>query len=540
MPEITAHVALVLHAHLPYVRHPEHEDPLEERWLFEAVVECYLPLLDVLEGWERDGLDYRLTLSLSPPLLAMLADPLLRERTARHLRRRVELAERELTRTRWLPQFAPLARHYHERMARALEAYEGRWGRDLAAAFAGFAAGGRLELITSSATHAFLPLLQHEPRAVRAQIGIGLDAAREAFGLRPRGIWSPECGYYPGLDQTLVEEGIGYTILDAHALLQARRAPRRGVFWPVRTPAGLVVFGRDIESSREVWSGHVGYPGDPWYREFYRDIGYDLEYDYILPYIHESGRRMDTGFKYHRVTGRVNLADKQPYEPERAAERVQAHAEDFLEKRRAQAERLRPWLDRPPLITAPYDAELFGHWWYEGPQWLDAVMRRLAQPDGEVRPTTPGAWLAGHVETLEEVAPQYSSWGMGGYAETWLDASNAWLYPRLHRATREMVALAGEHAGRAEETTRRVLAQMARELLLAQSSDWAFILRTGTVAEYARKRIEGHLEAFEKLCREVKQGAVDPHELARLEQATPIFPRLDVGRFAGGGSEGGR
>jgi len=504
---------------------------MEERWLYEAISESYLPLLKLMEDWERDGVDFRLTLSLSPPLLSMLADALLQERFMKQLDKLLTLAESEVTRTQWLPRLQPAARHYRDRFWEYREAYETQYKRDLIGAFAHFQEGGRLELLTSSATHAFLPLMQHQKAAVRAQIQIGTQTFARFFGHPPRGFWNAECGYYPGLDGLFQEAGVPYFFLDAHGILQAAPRPRQGIYAPVACPSGVAAFGRDVESSRAVWNAEVGYPSDPVYRDFYRDLGYDAEFDYIAPYIHESGQRVATGIKYHRVTGPVPLSRKDLYDIDAAWRKAAEHAEDFVRQREAHARELSQGMDRPPIIVSPYDAELFGHWWYEGPVFLDQVMRRLCAAPEAVRPVTPSQYLAEYPDN-QTVAPVYSSWGEGGYAEVWLNPSNDWIYRYLHAAADRMVEVARRLGGTTDPALRRALNQMARELLLAQSSDWAFIMRMGTVVDYAVNRTKEHLENFNRLLEQINAVAIDEPWLSQLEARHNIFPHLQFEVFA--------
>lgn len=533
-----AAIALVLHAHLPWVRHPEHADPLEERWLHEAVAECYLPLLDVLDAWTRDAVPFRLALSLSPTLLAMLDDPLLRERIGRRLEALVELGRRETRRARGTPFERAVLAH-----AARFEAADRRWRiarGDLPTAFAEFRAAG-LELFTSSATHAFLPLLSSDPPSVRAQIAVGARALRRLGGRASAddapGFWSPECGYFPGLEADVTRAGFGHLFLDAHGLVGGEPPPRRGVFAPCRMPAGGFAFARDPVASREVWDARSGYPGDGRYREFHRDIGFDLPFEQVAPWIHESGLRIATGFKLHRVTGRdVPLGEKAPYDPDEAARAVAEHAGRFVRRRMATARELAGLLDRPPLFVAPFDAELFGHWWFEGPAWLDATMRRIAATEG-VRAVAPREALReldpGAIQT---VAPIYSSWGEGGFADVWLDASCEWIWRELDACSRAFRAAAGRHAGTADPLARRALDQAARELLLAQASDWPFMIRMRTTPEYAEHRVREHLAATRDLCRGIDAAiASGPRSDAATdlaarttarEAAHPIFADL--------------
>jgi len=268
----TGYVAIVLHAHLPYVRHPENRHHLEEVWLFEAITDTYLPLLATMEGWVRDGVSFALTLSLTPTLTGMLADPLLQERYVEHLERSTALCHHQMRRDAGPESVRALAAMYKERFEGARDAFLRRYRRDLLGAFRGFTDHG-LELMASAATHGFLPLMEPNGDAVRAQIRAGVDHHRMTFGETPKGFWLPECAYWPGHARYIAAEGVRYTITDTHGVTHAVPRPRYAVYAPVYTPSGLAVFGRDGESSKQVWSATEGYPGDPEYREFYRDVG---------------------------------------------------------------------------------------------------------------------------------------------------------------------------------------------------------------------------------------------------------------------------
>ena len=267
------YLALVLHAHLPYVRHPEHPRFLEEHWLFEAITDCYLPLIDVLR--DRAGLDPEpcLTLSLSPTLIAMLGDPLLQARYRDYLDRRARLCEAEVSRHRDEPRLRALAQGYRDDLRRLAALYLDGLGGDLVRAFADLEAAGLVELMTTAATHGYLPLLRTRPEAVRAQLRVGQDAFRAAFGHRSRGLWLPECGYYEGLEAEIAAAGFDYFVVDTHGLLGARPPPPMGVRAPLAVGAGVACFGRDPDSAREIWSPTEGFPGHPDYREYHSDIG---------------------------------------------------------------------------------------------------------------------------------------------------------------------------------------------------------------------------------------------------------------------------
>jgi 1,4-alpha-glucan branching enzyme len=516
------YLSVVLHAHLPFVRHPEHEKFLEENWLFEAITETYIPLLLIFESWQRSGLVARLTLSLTPTLCSMLMDPLLQGRYRRHLAELLDLTEKEIHRTHWEKRFNELALFYHRRLATARDFYES-CGGDLVGQFGDCQERGQLEIITSAATHALLPLLNRHPPSLRAQLLVARDHYCECFGCAPRGIWLPECAYAEGLETVLHEAGICWFIVDAHGLLNANPRPRYALFAPILGENGVAAFGRDVDSARQVWSRQEGYPGDPRYRDFYRDVGFDLDYDYTKPYLAASDRRSFTGIKYHRITGAG--PEKQVYDRVQALQAVDGHATHFLEARRTQIARLAEILDRPPVLVAPYDAELFGHWWYEGPEFLDYFVRKACYDQDVFTLITPGDYLDRH-PTNQVAIPSASSWGEGGYWDVWLNEQNEWIFRHLGGAQQHMTELVSG-IPQPDPFQERALKQAARELMLAQASDWPFILRTGTSPGYASKRVKDHLQRFNTLYQQLNNRTLDELYLKDIEGKDNIFPDLN-------------
>src|SRR5215211_5035945 len=521
------YLSLVLHAHLPFVRHPEHERFLEENWLYEAITETYLPLVQIMDGWLRDGMDTRLTLTLTPTLCSMLLDPLLQERYVRHLEGLIELSEREIHRTYWDKSYQPLAWVYHHRFVSLRETYHS-FGRNVVGAFRKFQEAGKLEIITSAATHALLPLLASHPPSVRAQILVARDHYRSCFGRDPRGIWLPECAYVDGVEKVLQEANIRWFITDTHGVLHANPRPRYGVFGPVFTRNGIAAFGRDLDSARQVWSKHEGYPGDPRYRDFYRDIGFDLDYDYVKPYLPGGGVRSFTGIKYHAITG--DAPEKKVYDRSAALEAAAQHAGHFLQQRMEQVQKVSGIIQRVPHLLSPYDAELFGHWWYEGPEFLDYFVRKTHYDQDVIKLTTPWDYLRGN-PTQQVATPSASSWGDEGYWKVWLNEKNEWIYPHLDMAQERMTQLAQKFP-KASGITLRALKQAGRELLLAQASDWPFILRTGTSPDYAKRRVSEHILRFLALHEQLTTTKVDERWLGEVEAADNIFPDVDYRYWA--------
>ncbi len=514
---------LQLHAHLPYVRHPEFPDFLEEDWLYEAISETYLPLLSVFEGFVRDGVDFRLTMTITPSLANMLADPLLQSRYYERLNKHIEFAQKEIWRTKNLPEFQPPAQMYEKHFNECKRLWE-KYNGNILTGFKNLQDMGKIEIITCCATHGFLPLMNNE-KAQRAQIRVAVADYERHFGRKPLGIWLAECAYYPGIDKILKEEGIRFFFLEAHGILYGTPRPKYGVFAPVYCPSGVAAFSRDMETAHQVWSAESGYPGDPDYREFYRDLGYDLEYEYVKPYLHDDGVRRNVGIKYHRITGKVPLSDKQAYNPEWARNKAAEHAGNFLFNRVKQVEYLSEILGRPPLVVSMYDAELFGHWWFEGPDFINYLFRKMHFDQDTIKPLTPVEYLD-KFPVNQVLTPAASSWGDKGYYEVWLNSSNDYIYRHLHKAAERMVELA-EKFPKASGVLERALNQSARELLLAQSSDWAFIMTTGTMVDYAEKRTKDHIINFTNLYNQINGNSIDEGYLKDLESKNNIFPKIN-------------
>ena len=528
MPQ--GYFSLVLHAHLPFVRHPEYPEFLEEDWFYEAITEVYLPIIFILQNLHEAGAKPRLAMNVSPPLCEMLADPLLESRYTRHLENLLELAKKEFDRTQQeAPEFGEAASMYVDNLSASLDLWNNRYNRNLINAFRELQDEGVLEIITCCATHGFLPLIS-TPEARRAQIEVAVNNYQKHFHRRPRGIWLAECAYEPGVEELLKEYGIEYFISDTHAILYGDPRPRFGVHAPVVCPNGVAVFARDVETSQQVWSAEVGYPGNDLYREFYRDIGWDAEFEYLKPHLHADGTRRHLGLKYHRITGKkVPQNQKAPYRPSLAREKVGENAMHFIGERMKQARMLRQTFDgHVPLVISPYDAELFGHWWFEGPQFIDFFFRKLHWDQDEIEAITPGDFLDTRA-AIQIQQPTASSWGEAGYFKVWLNEGNSWMYPYQHDAERRMTEYADRFSSPSELQS-RILNQMARELLLAQSSDWAFQIYQGTTVEYSSRRFQSHIHRFNLLAEMLDASEMSENQfelLAEIESRDTIFQEID-------------
>ena len=522
-------VHLLLHAHLPFVREPSYDRFLEENWFFEAMAETYLPIIQMLNRLEEKGVPGTLNFSVSSALLAMLTDRSLLDKFSNHLHKQLELLEREKVRLQSDSERMEVVNFYYRRQIALINTWERDCGCEIIPSLKRLEQISKINLLTCVGTHPFLPAYQSDVDAIRLQLKITVRAFEEAFGKKPRGLWLPECGYFEGLDAILAEYGFQYFFLETHGVLLAKPAPKYGVFAPIKTPAGLYCFGREQSSSMEVWSRKTGYPGHPEYREFFKDIAHERESDYLGDYFLAAGAHIETGLKYYRITG---SEDKKVYRPWNALRLVEDHARLFVANREETVSNLLSKMDGNKVaILCPYDAELFGHWWFEGPLFIEKMFERAASSNivemaslEDSVPTSPT--FAGNIADADVHAPIFSSWGEGGFGEVWMNDAVAFQYPLFFKMRGMMNNLKKRiECGTGKPATmKRFLAQMARELVLFQASDWAFMIHNHSAEDYARARLSGHYDNVCKLYADAVKAKPDTRLLKTLEQKNNLFP----------------
>lgn len=544
--------AFVLHSHLPYVRGAGRW-PHGEEWVHEAILGTYLPLLVTLHDLRASGVHFRLTIGLTPTLIEQLADRDIDRRFVEYADdqiRRADRDEREHGADGRMGR-ARLARFYGETYRSLRDAYLARFSRDLVGAFADLVRSGHIEVLTSAATHGYLPLLARS--SVDGQLAVGRASTRRLLGVEPTGIWLPECAYAPGLEEALEAHGLTHFFTDANLLLGQEATPagtrrrwgerfrsggaaggveRRGgvaVMAPEHEPppethraeidlfrpylvgaSSVAAIARHPEVSGQVWSAIHGYPGDPFYREFHR-------------------KDDRSGLRYWRVTDvNIGLGFKDEYAVHLAAERVQAHAEHFVGVVRGALAARRARTGSPGLLVTTFDSELFGHWWFEGVDWLAEVLRRLAASDGP-RTTTIAEHLVAH-PPRERITLREGSWGKDNDHSTWLDPSTAWMWTEIERMEARFAELRRDVP--TDPFRARAARQAARELLLAQSSDWPFLATTGQAVDYGIERFRSHEMRFHRACELARRGTADDEvELRSLERADDPFPDIDMAAF---------
>jgi 1,4-alpha-glucan branching enzyme len=568
----------VLHSHLPYARLAGRW-PHGEEWLHEAACETYIPLLQTLYDLKDAGIRFRLTLGITPILGAQLADPDVLQHFDEYLDQKIAAARRDMDYYEGKPidisgilggsavvegrpnpadpHLRYLAEWYKNGFESIKKAFNQRFNRDIIGAFRRLQEDGYIEIITSAATHAYLPLMSRDS-TLNAQIKAGLASYERLFGRKPTAMWLPECAYRPayvasdgrkrpGLEDWLARHGLKvffsetHTITGGHpvgiaagdvlgpygdikrryvlpaAATQPERAATTYQAYYVADAlqngehSGVAVIGRNNRTVQQVWSADWGYPGDFDYREFHKKAG-------------------TSGLQYWRVTGvKVELGKKDYYHPDWADYKIDQHAEHYAH---LAGDLLRDYHHQSGsfgIIAANYDTELFGHWWYEGVTWLGKVLRHLVEnPDVEL--TTASAYISKHPPQTALNLPE-SSWGAGGAHFVWDNGETHWMWQPIHEAEARMEALVMAFPNPTpQEAT--VLAQAAREVLLMQSSDWAFLVTTGQAREYATQRFTSHLERFNALALGLEGKSPNVNLAEEYYQLDKVFPEIDYRWFA--------
>lgn len=534
--------------------------PHGEEWVHEAMSETYLPLLNALYDLREEGSKYRITVSVTPILAEQLGDPLIVEHFETYAQERATWAAADIERfsDAGNDRMEALASYYHEWYASTLRAFRNRFNRDVLGSLKTLQDDGYVEISTSAATHGYLPLLSRDSSIV-GQLRTGIRSYEKAFGKKPTAIWLPECAYRPArpgdsqedgigrpaIETYLKEQGIKVFFSETHTVeggrpvgkaageaigpygevfrrfevdqtgdLQDEPGTTYKAYWVGEAPGDVAVLARNNRTSQQVWSGTFGYPGDAAYREFHRKDGV-------------------SGMQYWAIgEPGTDLGDKPPYDPALAQERVSSHADHFAHLVAEQLADYKNSTGTAGVIASNYDTELFGHWWFEGVDWLKGVLRRLANDDS--------VDLLSATEIVEQYEPDRvaelpeSSWGAGGNHFTWMNVETEWMWPIIHDAEKRMEALVEAYPD-ASGDRKRLLDQAARELLLLESSDWPFLVTTGQAKEYATKRFREHVERFEEMAAAAESESIAPEALNRLQslenQDNP-FDSIDYRDFA--------
>jgi 1,4-alpha-glucan branching enzyme len=560
-PKPSGYVTFVLHSHLPYVVH-HGTWPHGLDWLHEAAAETYLPMLRMFAELQQGGTPLKANVNLSPILLEQLNHPTFKEEFPIYVQRKVEAAKKDEQDfvAQGEDHFARVAVFWQEFFQRALDDFEGL-NRDIITGFKRFYDSGDIEIITCGATHGYFPLLGTDA-SIRAQVRLGVATHERFFGRTPKGIWLPECGYRPGglwsppvsmngasrpkapylrdgVEQILAENGIQFFFVDTHLVeTNVRFSPyeliagdvpvaleeevdgkhpslyRPYYAGPRRRGSQAAFFTRDPKTGVQVWSGDHGYPGDAVYLDFHK-------------------KRWPGGHRYWQVTHpRVDLGGKTAYYPHEAENRTLAHAEHFVDITCGVLGSEPKNGGAPPILCAPFDAELFGHWWFEGVTWLKNIAKKYADPGCPIKLVTCAEYLQ-QSQPHGYLVLDEGSWGKNGTNEVWFNPENAWTWKHIYPAEQAVVQMAESGRWKDSPQAERLATQLCRELLLLESSDWQFLITTEHARDYAEKRFNTHLEQFRALLdcwrRYESTGELSAealHRLEEIEQRDSVFPEL--------------
>jgi 1,4-alpha-glucan branching enzyme len=538
---------LVLHSHLPYCRKAG-VWPFGEEWVFEAMAETYIPLLDIIDYLDDKNALGSFTVGFTPVLLDQLQDPYMLLRFDEYLETKIAAAETDIARfgaeSEWRLQ--ELAKFYRDRYEGIRSSFHLRYNGDLVNAFKNLQDRGLVQILAGAATHAYLPLLSTES-SIYSQLKLGHDVYVNSFGRPPQGIWLPECGYRPpsessSVDRALKDLGYSCFVVDAHAIEggapidvysdrvlrkpEARSSAAKRDYTAylsyLVSGSNIAVLGRNQRTALQVWSSEWGYPGDGDYREFHR-------------------RDPVSGFNYWKVTSRlVDISAKEVYAPDVALGRAKEHANHFVGLVERLLLEFNEDTGRRGVIVAPFDVELFGHWWLEGLDWLRWTLEGLSKsPHIEVLSAS------GYLEKYppyEEIDLLESSWGLGGGHYIWDNDSTNWMWQEIHNAEKEIEDMTLKVSCRERKRDDnaslrdRLLKQVAREALLLESSDWPFLVTTEQARDYGERRFLEHKYRFERLAHALAEDVISPdivNYLEQLESIDAVFPEIDFTVFTG-------
>lgn len=519
-------ICMVFHAHLPFVREFNTSDDLdhtaEESWFFDALSETYIPLLQAFDRLESSRIPFRLGLSISPLLCHLLSDELLLNKYLAYTGRQIEFGRQEIERTANSGDLHNLAKMYLDRIIDQRITFTERYECNILKVIDVYRSKGKIEILAGPATHAFLPFYS-PPEAIQAQIETALPCYRRYFGGCPGGFWLPELGWNTALESYLRAYNFSYTIVNTHGLIYGNPPPLKGSFYPVKTPGGIFVYGRDFYASKEMENAAA----DETFRDNNRDAGYELSPEEIGQFLNKEGERHSTGYKYWQ---RKNAQENAVYCPQAAAKKTANYAKTFLENRLKRLSEAAKHMNETPVSLCAYNADDFGRYWYEGTQFIEELFRQAVSYP-KLKFVMPGEYLYKQdMSTFQVSTPEFSSWGFNGYGETWLDSSNDWMYRHIARSTERMIELA-ERFPNETGIKERTLNQAAREILLAQCSDWAKQLYRQDSACYARNKVENSLRNFTTIYEALGSSYISTEWLTSLERRHNVFPDINYRVF---------
>jgi len=525
---VLGYFGLVLHGHMPWCK-KSGVWPAGEQWYTEAALETYIPMLNVLRNLKQKEIKTAITVNITPILAELMADDYMKGKFEEYVEDLIKRANKDINRFENHPHKKRIAQNYLENFKNVLDSFYHNYYRDLLGSFKWLQDEGMIELITSAATHGFLPLFEHDS-GIFSQIQLGVDTYKKYFNRDPKGFWLPECAYRPkeikngqlreSIDYWLNNSGIEYFFVDAHGILTAEMIEQKNNIglhtnFGYKLKTGVSVFGRNKKTSRQVWDAKIGYPGDEYYKEFHK-------------------KDSESGLNYWRITGKeVDTGNKELYDIEKAEQKVKQHAYNFLDLVIQESKEFLAQYNVNGIIVSPYDFELFGHWWSEGIDWLEKLFELIYFND-QVDMITISEFSKKYNDKFSTIKMKESTWGAGGHFQVWDDKEHRWIWPYINSSVKEFENVLS-NIQNPNENEYRILSQLARELLLMEGSDWPFLLHTKQAKEYANERFHHHHQRLNKLIWQAKDfndpSRLDYDELERIETIDSCFHDINLNYF---------
>jgi len=573
MSEKLGQFGLVLHAHLPWVLNHGYW-PHGTNWVYEAAAETYIPLLMELNKLLNEGFTPKITIDISPVLCEMLANDKFKEGFIEYCDMKINGAKADFE------QFKKLgmpgvqlnqAKFWEEFYTRTKTEFVDRYKKDLIAGFRELLEKDVLDIITCGATHGYSPLLSHES-SIHGQFYTAVKNYKKHFHKEPTGTWLPECAYRPGyswkkpvgegnayprpgVEKFLSRNNISYFFIDTPLLVggmsqgvYAERFPLLKQLWEnfnkqykeaksefPRSPfepylvstedaeKPVAFFTRDENTGILVWSGEHGYPGSECYLDFHKKH-------------YKDAMGGGSGLRYWKVTGaKVDLGSKQLYDINVISNKLDENAGHFKEAVKGVLRNYKNANNgKTGMLCAPYDAELFGHWWFEGVWFINRLVRFFAM-DQEVEMVHCRNFLETNGMPEKTVQIPEGSWGAQNGHYIWLNKDNTWTWEKIYEIEPLVEELVTKYHDSENSDIIRILKQICRENLIMQASDWQFLISTWSARDYAENRFSQHYEDIKRLVGLVQKAATgqkldttDWNYVGKLEEVDDIFDEIDL------------
>ena len=520
---------LILHGHIPWCK-KSGRWPAGEEWLFEAMNETYIPFLNVLRDLKEGGIKTALTINITPILAEQLADEYMKQQFSVYMENLISRAQHDIKRFENHPQRKAIAAFHLRNLEYTLHTFYHNYYSDILGSFKWLQDEGMIELITCGATHGFLPLFESDS-GIFSQIQLAVDTHKKYFGREPKGIWLPECAYRPkeykngkvreSIDYWVNNSGIEYFFVDSHGILNAEIIEQKNNLGLITNfgynlETTVSAFGRNKNTSRQVWDAKIGYPGNEYYREFHKK-------DY------------ESGLHYWMVSDRKQLGEenKDLYDIKKAVSQVEVDANHFIGLMEKELQNFSSENNLAGIIISPFDFELYGHWWGEGIAWLKKLVE-LINENRNIEMISISDYTSRYKDKFSIITMKESSWGKGGHFEVWKNPEHGWIWAYINGSIKEYEE-ALEINPNPNEWEQRVLKQIARELLLMEGSDWSFLLYTEQAKEYANQRFHHHHQRFLKLIWAAKdfndKNRITLKELEEIESIDSCFQQISIDLF---------